>query len=288
MSAVIEIFSNIRINDIIDILIVAYVFYKILILIKETRAEQLVKGIMILIVILKLAELAKLYVVRYILQNTMTLGMIALVIVFQPELRRALEHLGRSKLFRSSSSNKEELDEIEEIKNAVISLARERIGALIVIEDETGLNEIIQSGVTIGATLTKELLINIFIPNTPLHDGAVVVRRDKIMAAGCFLPLTENKNISKQLGTRHRAAIGIAEQSDAIVVIVSEETGTISIARDGKLEQYLDSTRLVSRLREMLYPEDQNNIKKKIQPRRNIFIFSFMIFLRFSQCQIIS
>ena len=263
MSAVIEIFSNIRINDIIDILIVAYVFYKILILIKETRAEQLVKGIMILIVILKLAELAKLYVVRYILQNTMTLGMIALVIVFQPELRRALEHLGRSKLFRSSSSNKEELDEIEEIKNAVISLARERIGALIVIEDETGLNEIIQSGVTIGATLTKELLINIFIPNTPLHDGAVVVRRDKIMAAGCFLPLTENKNISKQLGTRHRAAIGIAEQSDAIVVIVSEETGTISIARDGKLEQYLDSTRLVSRLREMLYPEDQNNIKKK-------------------------
>jgi len=262
---IMEIFSNVRIMDVIDIGIVAFVFYKILMLIRETRAEQLIKGLIILLLMLKLSEWAKLYVVHYILMNTMTLGVVALLIVFQPELRRALEYIGRSKFLSKSMETTDEgfNSMLSNLVNAVISLSREKIGALIVIERETGLNEIIQTGVKIDGQVSSGLLINVFIPNTPLHDGAVIIRRDRLMAAGCFLPLSETQNISKELGTRHRAAIGIAEQSDAIVIIVSEETGTISVAMNGKLTRHLDANGLTTVIRNSFMTETAKPLLKK-------------------------
>lgn len=265
MDLLMEIFSNVRLMDVIDIGIVAFVFYKILMLIKETRAEQLIKGLIILLVMLKLSEWAKLYVVHYILMNTMTLGVVALLIVFQPELRRALEYIGRSKFLSKSMDATDEgfNSMVSNLVNAVISLSREKIGALIVIERETGLNEIIQTGVKIDGQVSSGLLINVFIPNTPLHDGAVIIRRDRLMAAGCFLPLSETQSISKELGTRHRAAIGIAEQSDAIVIIVSEETGTISVAMNGKLTRHLDANGLTAVIRSGFMTEQPKPLLKK-------------------------
>ncbi|RKD21471.1 TIGR00159 family protein [Caminicella sporogenes] len=236
-------FLNIGIRDIIDMTIVAFVFYKLFMLIRETRAEQLIKGLLILLMATKLSEWAKLYVIHYLLKNTMTLGVFAILIVFQPELRRALEYLGRSKILSKSIVElaDEQLDlKTKEITDAVASLSRQKIGALIILEGNIGINDVIETGTLIEGKISSSLLINIFIPNTPLHDGAVVIRRDKIMAAGCFLPLSENPNLSKELGTRHRAGLGITEISDAIAIIVSEETGAISIAREGKLSRFLD------------------------------------------------
>ena len=238
-----DIIMNIGVLDVIDILIVAYAFYKIYMLIKETSAEQLVKGIIVLLIATKVSELMQLHVVNWILKNTMTVGLIALLIVFQPELRRALEYIGRTKFIIKpigefvSDVNVEEV--IEEILEALYSLSRQKIGALIIMERETGINDIIQTGTMLEAKITRQLLINIFIPNTPLHDGALVIRNSKITAAGCFLPLTENKNLNKELGTRHRAGIGISERSDCISLIVSEETGYISMAKSGKLYRNL-------------------------------------------------
>ncbi|BEP30073.1 diadenylate cyclase CdaA [Helicovermis profundi] len=266
MESIINVFMNIRIQDIIDILIVAYVFNKLLFLIKETRAEQLIKGLIILLIIQKLSEWAQLYVVQFILKNTMTLGLVALLIVFQPELRRALEYIGRSKLFEQSLADvfeEERKRTFKEITKSVASLSRDRTGALIVMEKQTGLNEIISTGIKIDSLVSSELLLNIFIPNTPLHDGALVVRKNKIMAAGCILPLTENQKISKELGTRHRAALGVAEISDAVVIIVSEETGAISVAMDGKLNRFLDTNTLENILVEAFRPSNNQVLIKR-------------------------
>lgn len=266
MNAIINIISSIRIMDVIDIAIVAYVFYKILMLIRETRAEQLIKGLVVLLVIMKVSEWAKLYVVHFILLNTMTLGLIALIIVFQPELRRALEYIGRNKIFfaKMAEEQEEALNRtVHELVSAVVSLSREQIGALIVMERQTGLNEIVSTGVKVDAEISSGLLINIFIPNTPLHDGSVIIRKDRILAAGCFLPLSANQSISKELGTRHRAALGIAEQSDALVIIVSEETGTISVALNGKLSRYLDANTLTSVIKKAFSEEEQPALMKR-------------------------
>ena len=266
MDSIINIFTSMRIMDVIDIAIVAYVFYKIFMLIRETRAEQLIKGLVVLLVIMKLSEWAKLYVVHFILLNTMTLGLIALIIVFQPELRRALEYIGRNKIFFAKMAEEQEEAfnrTVHELVSAVVSLSREQIGALIVMERQTGLNEISSTGVKIDAEITSGLLINIFIPNTPLHDGSVIIRKDRILAAGCFLPLSANQTISKELGTRHRAALGIAEQSDALVIIVSEETGTISVALNGKLSRYLDANTLTSVIKKAYSEEEQPAIMKR-------------------------
>lgn len=266
MESIINIFASMRIMDVIDIAIVAYVFYKIFMLIRETRAEQLIKGLVVLLVIMKLSEWAKLYVVHFILLNTMTLGLIALIIVFQPELRRALEYIGRNKIFFAKMAEEQEEAfnrTVHELVSAVVSLSREQIGALIVMERQTGLNEIASTGVKIDAEISSGLLINIFIPNTPLHDGSVIIRKDRILAAGCFLPLSANQTISKELGTRHRAALGIAEQSDALVIIVSEETGTISVALNGKLSRYLDANTLTSVIKKAYSEEEQPAIMKR-------------------------
>ena len=251
MQEIINIFRNIGIWDIVDMAIVAFVFYKLYTLIRETRAEQLIKGILVLLIATPLSEVLQLHVIHWILRNAMTVGLIALLIVFQPEMRRALEYIGRTKFLTKSIADieQEEIQRlVEEVGEAAASLSRQKIGALIVIEKETGLNEVVETGTLITGLVSRALLINIFIPNTPLHDGAVVIRKNKIMAAGCFLPLTENTYLNKELGTRHRAGLGITEKSDSLVVIVSEETGAISIAENGKLTRYLDVDTLKKRI----------------------------------------
>lgn len=247
MTYILDFISEIRITYIIDILIIAFVFYKLLGFIKETRAEQLVKGFLIILIVSKLSEWAKLYAVNFILQSTFTIGLIALVILFQPELRKALEHLGRSQIFLMTN-RKNTLDDlnksINEIVDAAGVMSRKKIGALIVIERTTGINDIIETGTITDAQISADLLMNIFYPKSPLHDGAVVIKNNRLMAAGCLLPLSANKYISKELGTRHRAAMGMTESSDAMIVIVSEETGHISMAVEGKLQRFLDSKTL--------------------------------------------
>lgn len=263
LKQLLELIRQFRFRDLIDIAIVAYVSYKAIMLIKGTRAVQLIKGLVVLAISTKVSEWLGLYTINWLLRNTMTVGVIALLVVFQPELRRALEQLGRGRLFVTPffSFSEEEVNKmINEMARAVQVLASNKIGALIVIERETGLNDVIETGLEIGGKLTTELLLNIFIPNTPLHDGAVLIRNDKIMAAGCFLPLTENPNLSKELGTRHRAALGITEQSDAVSIIVSEETGVISVAVEGKLTRYLDIMTFKEMIKSLLYTKEQKQI----------------------------
>jgi len=237
-------FPNV-IRHIVDIVVVAYVIYKLLLLIRETRAEQVLKGLAILLFVTFMSFVLGLKTIYWILSRTIDLGLIALLIVFQPELRRALEQIGRGQIFERvpfaqlvEKGNWSEC--VGEIVKAVQNLAKTKTGALIIIEQKTGINDVIETGVKVDAHLTGELLETIFVPNNPLHDGAVIIRDGRIAAAGCFLPLTENPNLSKQLGTRHRAALGISEHSDALAIIVSEETGVISMASDGKLTRYLD------------------------------------------------
>jgi len=239
--------SEVKLNYIIDIGIIAFVFYKLLGLIRETRAEQLVKGFLIILIISKLSEWAKLYAINYILQNTFTIGLIALVIIFQPELRKALEHLGRSQWLLTNNKKgtlEEQSRSINEIVDAVSVMSRKKIGALIVVERLIGINDIIDTGTIIDAQISADLIMNVFYPKSPLHDGAVIIKNNRLMAAGCLLPLSSNKYISKELGTRHRAAMGMTESSDALIVIVSEETGAISMAVEGKLQRFLDTSTL--------------------------------------------
>ncbi|WMM25659.1 diadenylate cyclase CdaA [Tissierella sp. MB52-C2] len=254
-----SLFSNLRIADIIDIIVVAAVFYKLFKLIRETRAEQLTKGIFALFIFAEVSGLLKLYTINWILKSAMTVGVIAILIVFQPELRRGLEYIGRSRFFTKSflEIKGESLSRtVDEIVEACASLSRQRIGALIVLERQTGLNEVVETGTKINGEVSSNLLINIFIPNTPLHDGAVIIKEDMVKAAACFLPLTENINLSKELGTRHRAALGISERSDSLSIIVSEETGAISIAENGTIARHLDSQTLKQILTDMYKPKD--------------------------------
>ncbi len=250
-------------RSILDIIIVTYVFYKAILLIRGTRAEQLVKGLAVLLIVTVVSRELKLFALNWMLTNLMTVGIVAIPIVFQPELRRGLETLGRGKLFTRSDHFYREPDfdkMLAEILKAVRVLVKKRIGALIILERETGLNEIIETGIPIDGQVSAELLINIFMPRSPLHDGAAIIRRGRIMAAGCFLPLTENPNLSKELGTRHRAALGVSEQSDAVAITVSEETGVVSIASSGKLTRYLDEKTLRQLLINLCKPKSALNI----------------------------
>ncbi|MDF2521221.1 MAG: hypothetical protein K0R84_1849, partial [Clostridia bacterium] len=248
-------------NTYVDILIIALVIYKVMDLIKETRAEQLIKGIAMLIIATRVSEMLGLHTVYWLLKNLMTVGFVAVVVIFQPELRRALEHLGRGRFFSKGDLQDQELEiMLEEMSKSVAQLSKNKIGALIILEQDTGLNEYIETGTEIDSKMSAELVSNIFVPNTPLHDGAVVVRKNRIAAAGCFLPLTQNQNLSKELGTRHRAALGITEISDALAIVVSEETGVISFAMEGKLSRYLD----IKSLKEII--KNNYKIKEEKQP----------------------
>ena len=238
-----NVFSGVGITDVIDIIIVAFAIYKLLGLIKQTRAEQLMKGVLFLVVATFLSGLFNLHTLNWLLRGAMTLGAVAILIVFQPELRRALEYMGRSKIVKTSrrQMDKEKGKQITaHITKAVESFSNDHVGALIVFERETSLYDIAETGTVLDAEISEQLLGNIFYEGSPLHDGAVIIRADRIYAAGCVLPLTRNNNIGKELGTRHRAGIGITENSDALVIIVSEETGIISMAREGQLSRFLD------------------------------------------------
>ncbi len=244
----------------IDILLVTYVFYKLIMLIRGTRAVQLLKGIVVIVVTWLLSKYFELKTLHWLMSQAFTFGVLALVIIFQPELRRALEQLGRGKLFsRAQSQSDNSLHKmVQEVAKSVTYMAKRRIGALIVIERDTGLNDYVETGIQIDGKVSSELLINIFIPNTPLHDGAVIIRKDTIMAAGCYLPLSENPSISKELGTRHRAAIGMSEVSDGLSIVVSEETGIVSLANNGEVRRNLTEEQLTESLLAQLSPPSKS------------------------------
>ena len=250
--------GSIRISDCIDIIIVAFAVYTLMKFVRKTRAAQLLKGIGILLVIMIVSDWFKLSVVHYILINTMQIGATALLIIFQPELRRGLEHMGRTKfgnLFTAEESH-ETADLIDETCVAVASLSKTKTGALIVFERKNIIDEYLTGGTPINALLSSELIENIFVPNTPLHDGAVLVRNERIHAASTVLPLSSNKNLSKEFGTRHRAALGITEMSDSVALVVSEETGKISVAVGGDLIRNLSISALSKLLNKLLTVPD--------------------------------
>jgi diadenylate cyclase len=254
------------IRALIDISIVSYLLYKIVQLVKETRAWQLIKGILVIVVAAKLSEMLELRTLAFILNNTVQIAGIALVVLFQPELRRGLEQIGRSKFkdyfnFEEGTNTIQTTFAIEEIIKAVTELSKTFTGALIVIERDTKVGEIINTGIQLDSSISSELLINIFTPNTPLHDGALIIRDNKVKAAACFLPLTDNPNLSKELGTRHRAALGITEVSDSIAVVVSEETGKISFALSGGLTRNLTPDTLRKALNRNLLEKTTGNRK---------------------------
>lgn len=244
-----------KITDVLEILILAFLIYNIIKWIKYTRAWTLFKGILVLLVFSMFAAIMQFDVILWIIRNTLSVGIIALVIIFQPELRRALEDLGKRNLFPKfiSLSNSDENNRfsdrtIEELVKASFELARNKTGALIVIENNSSLIEYVNSGIPIDAIVSSQLLINIFEHNTPLHDGAVIMKGDRIVSATCYLPLSSNMSLSKELGTRHRAAVGVSEVTDSLTIIVSEETGKVSLALDGKIIRNLDGGKLKSEL----------------------------------------
>lgn len=238
-----NVFVGFRLIDVLDIVIVAYLVYKILGFIQETRAQQLVRGLVVLGIVFFLSDFLNLYLLNWLLRNFVTMGLFALIVLFQPELRRGLEQLGRRNIvsgqFRSLDKENA-IEVVKEIVAAVDDFSATRTGALIVFERETMLNDIIETGTIVDARISVRLLGNLFYEGSPLHDGAVIIRGNRIHAASCVLPLTEKKNIGRNLGTRHRAGLGVSEVSDALVIVVSEETGVISVAENGNFRRFMD------------------------------------------------
>ena len=237
-----------RASDAVDIAIITVLIYHLILLTKETRAFQVLKGIGIVFIAALVSDVLQLVTISWLLNSLLSVGIILAVVLFQPELRRALEHIGRGNLFSreffgSIIDNGSE-DTVREMHQAITDLAKRRVGALIVIEQRTGLGDIINTGTLIEGRISAPLIENIFEPNTPLHDGAMIIRNNEIVAAACILPLVEDIAVARELGTRHRAGLGISSVSDSITIIVSEETGVISMARDGKLVRYIDSKAL--------------------------------------------
>lgn len=244
LSLIKSIFNRPRLIDVLDVLIVAYILYKLLMLTRETRASQVLKGLGVLLVFSWLSELLGFTALNWIMKLVVNSGAVVVVVLFQPEIRRALEQIGRANLLdkvRTSDEKSAAAHLIDELVGALTNLSRRRVGALIVIEQRTGLKDVIESGTRVDALISAPLLENIFEPNTPLHDGAVILRGEWVEAAACILQLSEDTGISRELGTRHRAALGISETTDSISLIVSEETGIISMARSGKLTRHLDA-----------------------------------------------
>lgn len=267
MEAIINFFKEfaalvptIQIMDIVDILVVAFVIYKIILMLQTTSSARIAKSIVIILLLTALTSVLHMYLMNYLLDKILEIGLLALVIMFQPELRRILEKLG-SKSFREILSTKQEQRNIDYVISETVKaceiMSRERTGVLIVFERTSSLEDYQKTGTLIDARVSSELLRNIFFTKASLHDGAVIIRNERIAAAGCVLPLTENRNISSDLGTRHRAGIGMSEESDAVVVIVSEETGTISVAISGMLKRHLAPQTLEKLLLNELAPKEE-------------------------------
>lgn len=272
-----NVMQSITFMDIIDILLMSYLVYLLIKLIRETRAGQLVKGILFIVIAYAISNLIGLKAMSYIIKSALDIGLLAILIMFQPEIRRALEKAGRSKIGITLFSVGESADQsakwntcIEAICDSCVDLSATKTGALIVIERQTKLGEQIENGTILNAVPSKELFGNIFFKNTPLHDGAVIIRDGMILAAACFLPKPQKEElINKKLGSRHRAAIGMSENSDAIVIVVSEETGNISIAENGELTRDFTRFRLNEYLHEALIPKPSETKKKLPIKKRN-------------------
>lgn len=252
---------NISPMTIVDVVLVLFIVYRLYLIIRGTRAVQLLKGLAILVAANLIARQLGLGLLTWLLDQALTVGIIALPIIFYPELRRALEHLGRGTLFPKSTllAPRERAEAVDMVVRATTHMASRRLGGLIVWEQEIGLKDWSETGVAIDGELSTELLLNIFEPNTPLHDGAVILRGNRIRAASCYLPLSDNPELRVDLGTRHRAALGITEQSDAVAIVVSEETGAISMATEGTLNRYLDEKDLRQRLDQYLQARHQEH-----------------------------
>ena len=274
LSAVWNTLKNIRVTDIIDIILVAVMFYYVYRFIRERRAGKLSAGLLILLLILLLSDILDMRAMQFIMQNLFQVGMVAVIVVFQPELRSALEKVGAEPLrgLRSisekSGNDASTIAMINEVTEAACDMSLDKTGALIVIERTTKLGDIIKTGTIVNADTTAFLIRNIFFKNAPLHDGAMIIRDDRIYAAGCFLPLSTNNDIIKDLGTRHRAAIGMSENSDAVIVVVSEENGTISVAVEGELKRNFSYNSLKTELTRLLLnekPTDSENKKRGLR-----------------------
>lgn len=264
------VFPKIGVIDVLEILILAFLLYHIINWVRDTRAWVLFKGIAILVFFALIAALLQLNVILWIFSKTISVGIIAILIVFQPELRRALEQLGSKNLFASiipfddsQENDRFSKESISEIVSATLDLAKSSTGALIVLENEVKLTEYINTGIMLDSSISSQLLINIFEKNTPLHDGAVIIRGNRIVAATCYLPLSDNRKLSKDMGTRHRAGIGITEASDCMVIIVSEETGKISIAKEGRVIRNVDADTIRKEIRDTFRKPQQETGKKR-------------------------
>lgn len=253
-----DLFGDLRINDLIDIVLISFIIYQLIQLMRRTRASQVIKGLAIILAAAWLVDLLQLQALGWILGAVVGNAAVVLVVLFQPELRRVLEQIGRrTGIDRTAQVDLDaEHSVVENIVAAMLHLSRRKVGMLLVIEQRTGLHDVIQTGTMVDSLITSELLENIFEPNTPLHDGAVIIRGPRIVAAGCVLPLTEDNMLSKELGTRHRAGLGMTETTDAMSLIVSEETGTISMARSGRLTRHLDGEALRRILTEIYHKDE--------------------------------
>ncbi|MCK5130414.1 MAG: diadenylate cyclase CdaA [Clostridiales bacterium] len=267
-----DFFVQISWIDIVDIIIITVLIYQLLKLTSQTRAFQVLKGFGLIIVAAQVSIWLKLSALSWVFNYVLSAGAIVLVILFQPELRRTLERIGRGKLltkeaFIRSDSNNEEV--VDSIIKAVQRMSGKHVGALIVIENNELLGDVVESGTALFANISTQLLENIFTPNTPLHDGAVIIRNSTIIAAGCFLPMTADPYLEQELGTRHRAAIGLSENSDALIVIVSEETGGVSVANEGKLERFVDGNSLRKILSDIYEPPPPRRSFGQLLRRKN-------------------
>ena len=256
-----NIFNRPQFNDLLDILIVAVLIYQMIMLTRDTRASEVLKGFLLLVGASLLSSLLGLTALTWVLKQILSNGALVLVVLFQPEIRRVLEQLGRgAKMEHFQSDGEENQRIISEITQCLTSLSRRRVGALIVFERRTGLKDVMETGTRLDSTISAPLLENIFEPNTPLHDGAVIIRGTRIVSAACMLTtLSESNAITRDLGTRHRAAIGISETTDALVLIVSEETGVVSMARDGKLTRHLDA-KAIGEILSTMYHQPQDGL----------------------------
>jgi len=259
-----QLITQIRILDLLDIALLALLIYQLIKLTRETRASQVLKGFAVVLVVSQVSQWLQMDGLAHLMSYIMNSGVVVLVILFQPELRRALERLGAgtfldSSTLRASAHDSDGAYVAAELQHAIQNMAKNRIGALIVLQRTNTLESIIESGTVIDAQVSRELIENIFVPNTPLHDGATIVHGGRIVASGCFLPLTGNTELSHELGTRHRSALGMSEHTDAIVIVVSEETGIISVAEGGKLQRYMDQYSL-SELLAGIYDTREKNV----------------------------
>ncbi len=255
-------------RDVLDIIIVTVILYWLIKLLARTRAVRVLIGLGVILILSRVFVALNLLTASWLMNTLISAGAVIIVILFQPEIRRALEMLGRGKVFSFATKSQVEIRNaehiVEEISRAILNMSKQKIGAILVFERKTGLGDVMDSGTMLDADISSELIENIFYPNTPLHDGAMILRDERIVAAGCFLPLSDNKQVAQELGTRHRASLGVSEVSDAYVLVVSEERGIISFAYDGVLKRYIDAKMLKDILSELYMPETESKGGKKI------------------------